>query len=266
MRDTLTVFFNYVKMGIKAELQYKVDFIVSSIAIFLREATSIFVIYLTLLKFDNLNGWNINEMFFLFSLIFITYGILITFFKGLRDFSRIIKEGRFDRLMLRPRGLLFQLTSINACAAVGHCTLGTVLFIISANRVGIHWDFKTILYYLFIIIGGVLIQAAIFLFFSSLSFYFIETNSLREIFFWNIRKFAGYPISIFHKSIQVFLIFIVPFGFVNYFPAQYLLRKSDMANYPEIFMYVAPFVGITLFLISYGFWRFSVKFYKSTGN
>jgi len=60
--------------------------------------------------------------------------------------------------------------------------------------------------------------------------------------------------------------YIVPFAFVNYFPAQYLLRKKDMADYPQIYMYFAPLIGVVLYLISYAFWRISIKHYKSTGN
>jgi ABC-2 type transport system permease protein len=115
-------------------------------------------------------------------------------------------------------------------------------------------------------IGGILIQGGIFIFFSSLSFYFVETNSMREIFYWNMRKFAGYPISIYGKLIQNLMIYVIPFAFVNYFPAQYLLRKEDMANYPEVYMYIAPIVGVVIYLAAYGFWHMSVKRYQSTGN
>lgn len=78
-----------------------------------------------------------------------------------------------------------------------------------------------------------------------------------------MRKFAGYPISIFHKAIQFFMIYIMPFAFVNYFPAQYLLRKDDMSEYSEIFMYLTPAVGIVMYLLSYFFWRFRAKPHKS---
>ena len=81
-----------------------------------------------------------------------------------------------------------------------------------------------------------------------------------------MRKFAGYPISIFHKAIQVFMIYIVPFAFVNYFPAQYLLRKEDMVLYPNVFMYLTPIVGVGTYLLAYLFWRYSLRHYKSTGN
>ena len=111
-----------------------------------------------------------------------------------------------------------------------------------------------------------LIQGAIFLFFSAISFYVLETGSLKEIFYWNMRKFAIYPLSIYNKFIQAILIFVVPFAFVNYFPAQFFLRKADMAAYPEWLMYISPVVGIALYLFAYSFWRFSLRFYKSSGN
>lgn len=257
-----------LKMSIRGRLQYRVDSLVAALAVFVRESTNIIVIYLALLKFDKINSWNINEMLFLFSILFLTYAIVVALFADLRDFSCMIREGRFDRLMVRPRGLLFQLILNNAdvLATAGHGTLGILLFVFSAGRVGIHWDIPTILYYVSAIIGGVLIQGGIFIIFSALSFYFVETGSIREIFYWNMRKFAGYPISIYNKLIQMIMIYVVPFAFVNYFPAQYLLRKEDMVLYNESYMYIAPLVGVGIYVLAYIFWRISVKRYTSTGN
>ena len=266
--DTLRLAAAYTRHVMKAWFQYKVDAVLRSLAVFLREATGIFVIYFTLLKFDTLNGWNMYEMLFLFSLLFVTYGILILFFTGLRDFGHTVRTGNFDRFILRPRGLLFQLIFCNAdwFAAIGHGGLGIVLFVISARNVGINWNVATVCYYILAIIGGVLIQGAIFLFIATLDIYLLETGSIKELFYYNARKFAGYPISIFSEGIQAVMIYVVPFAFVNYFPAQFLLRKPDMAQYPEIFMYITPVVGVVMYLLAYGFWRFSVRYYKSSGN
>lgn len=264
----LKVMAQALKMSFHARMQYKADSIIATLAVFFRESTGIIVIFLTLMKFDAINNWNINEMLFLYSILFLTYSAVVVLFADLRDFSRMIREGRFDRLMLTPRGLLIQLISNNAdiIAAFGHGGLGLLLFIISANRVGIVWNFESILYYILAIIGGIMIQGGTFIFFSSLSFYFVETNSLRNIFYWEMRKFAGYPISIFNKFFQTIMIYVVPFAFVNYFPAQYLLRKEDLAQYPEIYIYIAPLVGVVVYIAAYIFWRISVKHYKSTGN
>ena len=257
-----------LKMSIHSKMQYRVDSLVATLAVFVRESANIVVIYLTLMKFDSINNWNIDEMLFLFSILFLTYAFVVALFADLRDFSCMIREGRFDRLIVRPRGLLFQLILNNAdvIAVAGHGTLGVILFVIYAGKVGIHWDLVTILYYIGAIIGGVLIQGGIFIIFSALSFYFVETGSIREIFYWNMRKFAGYPISIYNKLIQTIMIYVIPFAFVNYFPAQYLLRKEDMALYNEVYMYMAPLVGVVLYLIAYVFWRISLKRYTSTVN
>ena len=266
--NVLEMTLQYTKVTLKSWFQYKVDALLRSLAVFLREATGIIVIYLTLLKFDHLNGWNMQEMLFLYSLLFLSYGILIIFFTGLRDFGQYIHTGKLDRFLLRPRGLLFQIITSNSdwFAAIGHGTLGIVLFVISANQVGINWNVGTVLYYLMAVVGGVLIQGAIFLLLASLQFYLIKTESLKQVFYWNVRRFAGYPISIYHKAIQYLMIYLVPFAFVNYFPAQYLLRKEDMQAFPVAYIYVAPVVGIVLYFLSYLFWRVSVRFYKSTGN
>lgn len=267
MKDVLHLMGMYTKTTAKAWFQYRVDAVLKSLAVFLREATGIIVIWFTLMKFDSINGWNIYEMVFLFSLLFLTYGIMIIFFTGLRDFGSTVRSGSFDRFILRPRGLLFQIIFVNSdwFAALGHGGLGVTLFLISAWKVGINWSLTNSLYYIFTIAGGILIQGAIFLTLATLNIFMLQTNSLKELLYWNMRKFAGYPISIFNKVIQIFMIYVMPFAFVNYFPAQFLLRKSDM-SYSEIYMYLTPIVGTVMYLAAYLFWRFGIRFYKSSGN
>ncbi len=266
--DGLHLIGMYMRTTAKAWFQYRVDAVLRSLAVFLREATGIIVIYFTLQKFDSLNGWNIYEMLFLYSLLFFTYGIMIIFFTGLRDFGQTVRNGGFDRFMLRPRGLLFQILFVNAdwFAALGHGGLGLVLFLLSAGKVGVQWNVATVAYYLLAVVGGVLIQGAFFLILAALNIYLLETNSLKELLYWNMRRFAGYPISIFHKAIQICMIYVVPFAFVNYFPAQFLLRKADMAEYPTVFLYLTPILGVVMYGGAYLFWRFSLRYYKSSGN
>ena len=266
--NTLKLIGLYMKTTVRSWFQYRVDALLRSVAVFLREAAGVIAIYFTLLKFDELNGWRLPEMMFLYSLLFLTYGILIIFFTGLRDFGAMVRTGKFDRYILRPRGLLFQMIFVNAdwFAAVGHGGLGILIFVISAGRVGIQWNAGTVVYYVLAVAGGVLIQGALFLFLATLNIFLMETGSLKELLYYDTRKFAGYPISIFHKAIQGFMIYVVPMAFVNYFPAQFLLRKPDMAGFPEAFLYLTPVVGAGTYLLSYLFWRYGLRYYKSSGN
>lgn len=266
--DSLTMYFIYVRNTIKSWFQYKLDACLRSFAVFLREAASIIVIYLTLLSFEDLNGWETMELFFLYSLIFLTYAILIILFTGLRDFEKLVNTGALDRFLLRPRGVLFQVLASNSdwFAAIGHGTLGVILMLVSAGQIGVVWTPLEIVYFVAVIISGVLIQGAIFLFIASLSFFIIKVGNIRNVFYYDTRQFAGYPISIYPKVLQILMIYIVPFAFVNFFPVQFILRKPDMELFSSIYMYISPFLGFGLYLIAYAFWRFSLKYYHSSGN
>lgn len=68
--DELKIAVQSLKMSIRGRLQYRLDSLIATLAVFVRESTNIVVIYLTLLKFDSINQWNINEMLFLFSILF----------------------------------------------------------------------------------------------------------------------------------------------------------------------------------------------------
>ena len=119
---------------------------------------------------------------------------MIIFCTCLRDFGRTVRDGSFDRFILRPRGLLFQIIFANSdwFAALGHGGLGAVLFVLSANKVGISWNAVNILYYVLAVAGGVLIQGAVFLFLATLNIYLLETDSLKEIFYWDMTYNADF--------------------------------------------------------------------------
>lgn len=266
--EMLVLFGVYSNITIKSWFQYKVNACIQSFTVFFRESTNIIVIYITLMYFDNINGWDKYDLFFLYSLLYVTYGILIIFCTGLRDFEKLILIGDLDRFFLRPQGLLFQIISSNAdwFAALGHGGLGVVLFVFSANQVGITWNIGNIIYYIIAILSGTLIQAALFMFFATLSFYTIKSDGIKGMLYWNMRKFAGYPISIYRKEIQFILTFITPFAFVNYFPAQFLIRSSDLGQYPNVLIYLSPIVASIFLLSANLFWVKSLKKYNSVGN
>jgi len=91
-------------------------------------------------------------------------------------------------------------------------------------------------------------------------------RNIRDFAFFTTRRFSGYPLSIYPGFIKKILIYVIPFAFVNYFPAQYFLRKSDMVNYWSGFMYITPILGIILITAAGLVWKQSLKSYKSTGN
>ena len=115
------------------------------------------------------------------------------------------------------------------------------------------------------ILGAALIQAAILVVVGTMSFWLVKntaTYSLLNCF----NNFLDYPITIYSKSIQAFLTFVIPVAFVNYYPAHYFLDKTgDNLFFPAL-QYGTPVVGIVLFLLAYQFWKIGVNKYESTGS
>ena len=163
MRDAISLYFYYCKTSMKAWFQYRVDAFLRIFAVMARESTAVIIMYITFLSFKNIGGWTINELLFLFSFMFLTYGIFIIFFTGLRDFQYMVIQGDLDKLLIRPRGVLFQLLASNSdwFAALGHGLLGIVVFIYSSSKISIEWTMQKIILACSCVCSGVLIQKRI---------------------------------------------------------------------------------------------------------
>lgn len=116
-------------------------------------------------------------------------------------------------------------------------------------------------------IEALLMQLIWIIILASLSFFIVKTDNLRNVLYWNIKSFMGYPISIYPKLIQYFVVYIIPLAFVNYFPSQLLMGVFKEGNiFPAVYISISAALGMVLFGLSYLFWRFSLRFYASTGS
>jgi ABC-2 type transport system permease protein len=59
---------------------------------------------------------------------------------------------------------------------------------------------------------------------------------------------------------------VLPYAFINFYPAQFILGKEDYLGFPPVLVYLTPAVGIILFVVAYQFWRVGLNHYKSTGS
>ena len=72
--------------------------------------------------------------------------------------------------------------------------------------------------------------------------------------------------SIYPAWIRRFFTYILPFIFMNYYPALFFLDKPDPLNMPAFAPFLAPFVAAILFWLALRFWRFGLNHYQSTGS
>jgi ABC-2 type transport system permease protein len=60
--------------------------------------------------------------------------------------------------------------------------------------------------------------------------------------------------------------FVIPVGFVSYYPSTAFLDHTGEAPVTPAFAYLTPLVGLGLFAAAYAFWKVGLNHYQSTGS
>ncbi|RJE86181.1 hypothetical protein D3P07_19060 [Paenibacillus sp. 1011MAR3C5] len=94
----------------------------------------------------------------------------------------------------------------------------------------------------------------------------VRNTSLAQLFLHDFKDFIRYPVSIYPASIQIVLTLVVPYAFINFYPAQYFLNKQDFLLFHPVFQYLTLAVGAVLFTGAILLWRWGINHYHSTGS
>jgi ABC-2 type transport system permease protein len=62
------------------------------------------------------------------------------------------------------------------------------------------------------------------------------------------------------------LAYLIPMGFVVYFPALYVLDKPDPLGLPRFLQFSSPVIAVAAALVAGAMWRFAVRHYRSAGG
>ena len=118
-----------------------------------------------------------------------------------------------------------------------------------------------------VVLGGSLIDLGISLVVATISFWFVRVDTLRWVVMSLEQDFTRYPISIYTRGVQIVLAFLLPFAFMNYFPATYFLQKAETGLHlnPAVGL-LTPAIGIVWVSIAYLFWQTGLRHYQGTGS
>ena len=184
------------------------------------------------------------------------------FFRGFDTFSKVISNGEFDRVMLRPRNEMFQiLASKVEITRLGRLLQAIVILIYAIFTCDVVWTADKILTLIIMITGGTVLFAGLFIIYASICFFTIEGLEFMNIFTDGGREYGKYPMSIYGDGVLKFFTYIIPLACVQYYPFMYLIGRTNNILY--MFTPIAAFVFLIPCCI---FWKIGVKHYKSTGS
>jgi ABC-2 type transport system permease protein len=179
----------------------------------------------------------------------------------------VIREGEFDRYLIRPVDPLLQLiTRRFNLTVLGDLVGGVGLIIAGAAAVDVAWTAPTFGYLVLAVIGGALLEGAMHLTASACAFRLLSVQALSAAIDQLLATIGGYPLRIFPHAAQLGLTFVFPLAFIAYFPATVLLGRTEELIAPAWLAVFAPLVGALLMAAGYLFWRRQTRHYSSSGT
>lgn len=260
----MRLYLKYFAIHLKSAMEYKVSFILTAIGQGITTLFSFLSMYFLFDRFGNIKGYTFNEVLLCFGTIFMSFALAECFGRGFDAFAKIISNGEFDRIMVRPRSEVLQIIGSRIeLSRIGRLLQALIIFIYAINTCGVHWDIYKGITLTLMVFSGVTLFSGLFIIYASICFFTTEGLEFMNIFTDGGRELAQYPLDIYKKGVLRFFTFVVPLAFVNYYPFMYLIGRVPKNNY---FYMLSPLVAVLFLIPCCIFWKIGVSHYKSTGS
>ena len=125
----------FIKQYLKQLMEYKVDFIIGVLGVFLTQGLNILFLRVLFAHIPNLQGWSFGQIAFIYGYSLLPKGIDHLFFDNLWAVGqRLVRKGEFDKYLTRPLNPLFHvLVETFQVDALGELLVGILLLVTSAS-------------------------------------------------------------------------------------------------------------------------------------
>ena len=253
---------NYLSLHLKISLEYKSSFILTVISQTLAMLVELLVVISLFNKFKLLDTYNTYEILLGFSTLWLGYSLVELFGRGFDHFSKIIINGNFDLLLIRPRSLFIQIFGSDICyEKTGRVLISLLIFIYSSIKVINDFTILKVFLLISMILCSSIIIISVLIIGASFCFYTIQGLEVINIFTNGTRQVGQYPMGIYKKAVRLFFSIVIPITLVNYYPLRYLTGESN-----NIIYLLLPYYSIIIFIISNIIFHIGTKKYTSSGS
>lgn len=266
-RDDLIVARRIALLRIRGQMQYRASFWMQIIGNFFVNVAEVLVTWSLFQHFDNLGGWSLQDVILLHGLAMVMFSLGDTLSNGIQSVPQMIREGTFDRNLVRPMSVYLQsVVSEVSVRHLGHMAQGLVLLGIGLATAPIEWSAGRVIYLPIVIASGAFFFTALFTVEAILAFWTVNGIEAVNAFTYGGSDLGQYPLHIFRRGLRLIFLWIVPIGFMTYYPALYLLDRSDPLGFPRVASFVAPVAAVLFCLVIRLGWRAALRRYTSTGS
>ncbi|HMD03206.1 MAG TPA: ABC-2 family transporter protein, partial [Candidatus Baltobacteraceae bacterium] len=171
----------YWRITLLTMLEYRANFLMWAGFTIFYHGTALAALWVTMHQFPSMNGWSIQEMAFLYGLWMLGHSFHNTFFVTVGEVPAMIREGRFDRFLVRPLDTLFQTMTVPQSYWPDELILAIVFFCFATSLNPVQVDAKFAIFVILVMLGGALIDFGIQLAIATLSFWTVRSDTLRWV-------------------------------------------------------------------------------------
>jgi ABC-2 type transport system permease protein len=118
IRRIRSVYGQHWRINLLTALEYRENFLLWSAFTVVYHGTAIATLWVVLHTFPFMNGWDFKDMAFLYGLWMLAHALHDTAFFGVANVPEYIRDGEFDRLLLRPLDTLFAVIAVESTMSV----------------------------------------------------------------------------------------------------------------------------------------------------
>ncbi|MBW3015504.1 ABC-2 family transporter protein [Candidatus Woesearchaeota archaeon] len=256
MAGNFKFFMEYMKMNLQTIMEYRFNFFVQGLAMFVNDIFWLGFWFLFYAKLEVINGWDFFDLLLLYAFITTIYGIVQLMFGNWDNIAHKVAEGELDFYLALPKPeLLHLLISKSDFTGIGDFMFGVCLAVFML------WNapWSSVLLFLYFILTGVLIMLSLSVVLGSLSFFFGNAEEFVAKFMHGMILFTTYPFSVFGGIVRFIMLFILPAGLLSGLPVE-ILKNFSYSGLIHITV-----AAIVFPIIAYIVWKIGMRRYGS-GN
>ena len=251
----------------RSAMQYRVSFALSGASSMLAWLVEIAAILSFFLHIPSFAGWSAAEVALLYGLGATAFSIAELFATGFEELPRHLRQGSFDRVLVRPHGAFFQTLAAGLrFQRIGRVVQCLAIALIALASLDVPWTVDKALVLLLALASGVAIYLAIFILGAAYTFWTVQGTEVINVFTNGGQMITSYPLDAYGAWLRRTLTFVVPLGFITYYPTLYLLDRPGALGLPHWAGALSPLVAALFVVAASQAWSVGVRKYRSTGS
>ena len=248
--------------SIAAELEYRVNFVMSVIASLMTLTGTLFTLSVLYQHNYQMGGWTWPQAMVVVSVYTILDGFQMSLLAPNRTrITELVREGTLDFVLLKPIDSQYWLsTRTLSLWGVPNMLLGLAMLVYVGTTTELHLGPTDYLAGLIPIILGMVVLYSVGYILSTLTIWFVKLFNI-TIAMQALLEAGRYPISGYPFMYRLFFTFVLPVAFMTTVPAQSIIGKQSAA-----WLIGSVLISVVLFLISRRFWRFALQYYTSASS